>query len=280
MRTTRRRSRLRSSQYPGERWKPSAPAIVLALGLVAGSFLGIRGKLFDQSASLQEHYLLLVSDLYAQGAPMTSVRSRLIGVGYTNPSDSVVSMANRLGSSHDPIQQQESDQLHQFAEALAAGLDKENVVTPSAVASATTPSIAAIAVTDTPAPAATATPAPPPTAPAVAPAPAATATPVPAAPPSTNPPVNQPPPTAVPATLPNPGPGKGVVKTNDRKPATLRKDPTAKSIAIAALPYGTVVQIVGATKGEAAVVGDPYWYKVQVNNHVGYVYDELIQKGG
>jgi hypothetical protein len=246
---------------------------------VIGSFLGIRGKLFDQSANLQQHYVLLVSDLYAQGAPLPSVRDRLVSVGYTDPPGSVVTMANRLASSGDPIQQQESDQLHQFAEALVAGLDKENVATPVA------------SITETPAPTTTPAGTPVPTAspPIQTPAPSAGAgasasTPTPQ-------PTN---PTAAPATRPtsvptqvqvapvlaNPGPGKGVIKTDDRKPATVRKSPTSKSIAMAALPYGTVVDILGTVQGQAVTAGNTRWYHVQANGHEGYVYSTLVQAGG
>src|SRR5262249_56481830 len=63
----------------------------------------------------------LVSALCARGAPLPTVPARLVSVGYSNPADVVLQMANRLLASSDKVQQQEGDQLHQFAEALVAG---------------------------------------------------------------------------------------------------------------------------------------------------------------
>lgn len=281
--TTRRRSRLRSSQYPGERWKPSLPVAVLVAGLVVGSVVGVRGKMLDQSANLQEHYMLLVSDLYAQGAPLPGIRERLVGVGYTDPSNSVVSMANRLSSSRNAVQQQEGDQLHQFAEALVAGMDKQTVVTPVADTSPTplatpvatgTPAAAPAASTPVATVEATAspdvpTPTPPtPTVAPVVPPPAPTA----AAP--------KPVPTHAPAQPQALAIEKGIIETNDHKPATLRKDPSAKSIAIVALPYGTTVEVLGVVKGEAVEAGEARWYHLRVGARVGYVYFKLVKAGG
>lgn len=279
--TTRRRSRLRSSQPSGDRWRPSIPAVIFAVGLLAGSFLGVRGKLFDQSTGMQEHYLLLVSDLYAQGAPLPSIRDRLVGVGYTDPPNAILTTANRLASSRDAIKQQEADQLHQFGEALVAGLDKQSVLTPIANAS---PSVApTAAATETPA-SSVATPT---VSASAAPASAPDSTPVPTAAPaastSPNPAASAPPaPTPVPgaAAPPAPGPGKGVITTDDHKPATLRKSPTVKSIAIAALPYGSVVEILGVVPGQAVQLGNAHWYHVRVNGHEGYVYSTLVRTGG
>src|SRR4051812_11920328 len=122
--TSRRRTKLRSSQSALERWKPSPPMAVLAFGLLVGVAFGMRGRLSDQAASIQEHYLLLASDLYAEGAPVAAVRDRLVGLGYANPSVAVVGVADQLTTSSDKVKQQEGDQLHQFAAALAAGTDQ------------------------------------------------------------------------------------------------------------------------------------------------------------
>lgn len=268
MPTTRRRSRLRSSQYPGDRWKPSGPVIVLALGVVVGSFLGMRGRLTDQSATRQEHYMLLASDLYAQGAPLPDIRNRLVGVGFVSPSDSVLQMANQLATSHDKVQQQEGDQLHQFAEALVSGSDSQVALTPIATAEATTVPTAT-ASPDTP----TATVAPAESTPAQA----AAATPVPAAAPPPAPTATAAPPPPAQAVVSS---GKGVIHTSDHKPATLRKDPTTKSVAVAALPYGSTVQILGVVQGEAAEPGEARWYHVKAGTHQGYVYVKLVQAGG
>lgn len=281
--TTRRRSRLRSSQYPGDRWKPSLPVVVLVAGLVVGSFVGIRGKMLDQSANLQEHYMLLVSDLYAQGAPLPGIRERLVGVGYTDPSNSVVTMANRLSSSRNAVQQQEGDQLHQFAEALVAGMDKQNVVTPVAETPPTPLSTPAAMVAPATA-AAVATPV------ATVEATASPEVPTPVPPtPTTVAVVPPPPPTAAaPTAVPARPPAepqavaieKGTIQTNDHKPATLRKDPSLKSVAIVALPYGTSVEVLGVVKGDAVEAGEARWYHLRVGARVGYVYFKLVKAGG
>src|SRR6478672_11090759 len=122
--TSRRRTRLRSNQSTLERWKPTPSILVLAAGLLLGLALGMRGRIFDQSASLQEHYLLLASDLYAQGVAVAGVHDRLVRVGYSIPSVAVVGVADQLATSGDKVKLQEADQLHQFAAALAAGADQ------------------------------------------------------------------------------------------------------------------------------------------------------------
>src|SRR5258708_3137217 len=103
--TSRRRTRLRSNQSALERWKPSPSIGVLAAGLLLGPALGMGGRVFDKSASLQEHYLLLASDLYVQGDPIAAVRDRLVLQGYPNPSVSVVGIADQLASSTDKVKQ-------------------------------------------------------------------------------------------------------------------------------------------------------------------------------
>src|SRR5712692_7971347 len=125
MRTaTRRRSRLRSSNYATERWRPSPSVVVVAVGLILGLTFGFRGKLADRSALVQQDYMLLVSDLYFQGSPLASVRDRLLKLGFSDASLAVVQTADQLSSSPDKVKQQEADQLHQFAEALASGVDR------------------------------------------------------------------------------------------------------------------------------------------------------------
>ena len=125
MRTTiRRRSRLRSSQYATERWRPSPSVAVVAVGLLLGLALGFRGRLADHTIQVQQDYMLLVSDLYFQGSPLAGVRDRLIKTGFPDASLAVVGVADQLSSSSDKVKQQEADQLHQFAEALASGVDR------------------------------------------------------------------------------------------------------------------------------------------------------------
>lgn len=234
--------------------------------------------------SVQEHYLLLISDLYAQGAPLTTVRDRLVSVGYANPAASVLAVADSLGASHDPVQQQEADQLRQFSDALAVGAARTSAsvvaTVPATVAAATptdvptTPTTAPLALvaataapTDTPAPAVTPTPdnSPPPT-----------ATPAPAS----NPVVSPPPPTATPRPATTSGLHTGKVVSSDNKPVTIRASATTKSVAVAAVPVGATVQVKAIVKGEAVLPGGTNWFQVIYNGHQGYIYGTLVKLGG
>ncbi|HEX5414984.1 MAG TPA: hypothetical protein VFZ25_04905 [Chloroflexota bacterium] len=284
---TRRRARLRSSQYTSERWKPSPLLIVLVAGLLCGLVLGVRTGTSGNGDSVQEHYLLLVSDLYAQGAPLTTVRDRLKSVGYANPAASVLAVADSLAASHDPVQQQEADQLRQFSDALAVGdarARSTTVATVSATTQAATPTdlpaspttapLALVttgpAATDTPAPAVTPTPdnAPPTAAPANNPAPAA------------NPVPTRPPPTATSKPASTTGLPTGKVVSSDHKPVTVRQSATTKSVAVAVAPDGATVYVKGIVKGEAVLPGGTNWYHVIYNGHEGYIYGTLVKVGG
>ncbi len=97
--------------------------VVLAVGVAFGLVLGFSNRLSNQPANVQQHYMLLVSDLYAQGVPLAAVRDRLVSLGYSNPSVAVLAIADQLARAPDRVSQQEADQLHQFAEALVAGPD-------------------------------------------------------------------------------------------------------------------------------------------------------------
>lgn len=271
--STRRRARLRSSQYASERWKPSPILLILLAGLAVGVFVGLRGRLSGNTDSLQEHYLLLVSDLYAQGTPLTAVRDRLVAVGYANPSVSVLAVADQLATSRDAIKQQEADQLRLFSDALATGAEHEasNAVaagteskaesTPSTSASAT-PSAAGVA--------------PPGSGPVSA---AATATVAPAATPIAIPTTTAgSPPIITPSS--SGGSGHGVIESTDRKPVIVRKEATTKSPSLAIAPYGAAVTVKGTVQGEAVDAGDARWYQVSYNGKDGYIYAQLVKVGG
>jgi hypothetical protein len=248
---------------------------LVAAGLILGFGVSLVARSFDQSASMQEHYMLLVSDLYAKGVPVDTIRNRLVNVGFSNPSVAVVGVANQLTASSDPVKQQEANQLHQFAEALAVGSvpdvnptiaarlsptpDSDLTSTPVA----TVPAIAPIdATTPTEAPTATVTPQPPDDSANQAPAPSsAAATPAPA-----------------PASSSH---GKtGVVRSADRQPVFYRKQPSSKAAKVGVLPYGSTVTILSAVQGEAVVAGDKNWYHISANGHDGYIYAQLVQVGG
>jgi hypothetical protein len=282
--TTRRRTKLRSSQSALERWKPSPPIVVMALGLVLGIAFGMRGRLFDQSASIQEHYLLLASDLYAEGAPIISVRDRLIGLGYANPSVAVVGVADQLSTSSDKVKQQEGDQLHQFAAALAAGTDQPAVTAiaspvptalPEATSTAAAFSIAEVApVVPTPIPTLAALESPTPEADAAAPDLNST----PALPPAATP---VPAPSAPAPTPAGAGTGRsGVIQTENRLPVYLRKSPTSKSTIVTVVPSGSKVDIRGVVAGEAVDPKESHWYKIVFNGKSGYIYSEYVVAGG
>lgn len=280
--TTRRRNRLRSAQYSAERWKPPATIAVLAVGLVVGLVLGLSNRLSDQSANLQQHYMLLVSDLYAQGVPLESVRDRLVALGYTNPSLAVLAVADELARSRDSVSQQEADQLHQFAEALVVGPDSNVAEQGQTEAVPTTapaePTIApSTPVGETVAPTSTAT-----SVPTVEP----TATPT--AKPATEQ-TTQPPPTASPTprpTIPPPprataAPEKsGVIHTPGHQPVLLRAAPTSKSAAVIVAPDGAKISVYGIARGDAVEPGENRWYHVVYNGRQGYLYYKYVHVGG
>jgi hypothetical protein len=279
---TRRRNRLRSAQPATERWKPSPMALVLAGGVLVGALLGLRGRFFDNSASLQQHYLLLVSDLYAQGAPLASVQDRLQRQGYQDPSTTVLAVASQMSTSSDKVQLQEADQLHQFAAALAATTD--SAATAAVVAQVATSTPAVISVSPTAVPTS-----PPVATPAVNVAAAAVPTLSPPPPTATPAAANPPPVAAAPAPVvqaPTPvvssvkGSHTGIVLTPDRQPAFLRRDPTTKSPPLAIMPYGAQIEIDGLVKGEAVVPPDSWWYKVTYDGHTGYLYGRFVKPGG
>lgn len=280
--TTRRRNRLRSAHYSAERWKPPATIVVLAVGLVFGLALGLSNRLSDQSANVQQHYMLLVSDLYAQGVPLASVRDRLVSLGYTNPSVAVLAVADQLAHSRDSVSQQEADQLHQFAEALVAGPDSEATVQSEVKA---VPTTAPPAPTEAPS-----------TAVAEIVPPTATVTSVPTVEPTTPPTVKpeteqttQAPPTASPTprpTVPPPprataAPEKaGVIHTPGHQPVLLRAAPTSKSAAVIVAPDGAAISVYGIARGDAVDPGENRWYHVVYNGRQGYVYYKYVQVGG
>ncbi|HVC33697.1 MAG TPA: SH3 domain-containing protein [Chloroflexota bacterium] len=289
--TTRRRNRLRSAQYGTERWKPPTALVILTVGLVFGLALGMSNRLSNQSANVQQHYLLLVSDLYAQGVPLASVRDRLVALGYSNPSVAVLAVADQLAHSKDGVSQQESDQLHQFAEALVAGPgsdasspsqsqsqsqgqpQSESEASPTAVPPPVTPSAATSLPAAAPINTVTPAPAEQPTATTSAASSPGNAVPPP------------PTPTAVPTRPPAPkataAPAKaGVIHTSGRQPAIMRSLPTTKSTAVAVVPDGAKITVYGAAQGQAIDPGDARWYHVVYDGKQGYLYDKLIQIGG
>ena len=281
MRTTRRRNRLRSAQYATERWKPSALFVVLGAGLLFGLALGLSGRVFGQSADVQQHYMLLVSDLYAQGVPLSNVRDRLVSLGYSNPSVAVLAVADQLAHSQDKVSQQEADQLHQFAEALVAGSDTTTVsqgqaldqsaATPSVVPSPLSSPVPAVAIEPTST--VTAVPTVEPTA-TVIDEPASNPTAVPEASPT---------PTKAPPAPPQPTAAKekaGVIHTPGRQPAILRSGPTTKSTAVAVVPDGAKVAVYGVIRGQALEPPEARWYHIVYNGRQGYLYLKLVQVGG
>ena len=284
--TSRRRNRLRSAQSSTvERWKPSAVFVVLAFGVLLGLGWGLRGRIFNQAASLQEHYMLLVSDLYAQGVPLGDVRSRLVTLGYQNPSVAVLAIADQLAASHDQLKQQEASQLHEFAAALvaasgndqtAAAVTVQPVPTVTAASTATTaagPAAAVVSAVQTPqvAPSSAASANAPSTA-SSAPANPSASVAASAAPPAAK--VD-----STPAAVPV-GAHVGVVHTNDRSPAIIRREANIKSTAVAIAPFGARVDVLGTVRGQAVEPGETRWYHISYGGHQGYMYYTLLQVGG
>jgi len=284
--TTRRRNRLRSASNMPQRWSPPTTFVVLAVGLLIGLALGFSNRMFDQSVSLQQHYLLLVSDLYAQGMPLANVRDRMLSVGYANPSVAVGGAADQLARSPDPVSQHESEQLRQFANALLAGPGSPTAAAtqpvtqaaarPTSIAPSPTRAVTAVAVV---VPTSTAT-----SVPTKSPVPTLSArttsqTPVPevvAAPPT--PTATPAPPTPRPTPKATAAPAKpGVIHTADGKSAVLRTGASVKTTAVAVLPDGAKILVYGSMAGEALEPPDATWYHVVYNGKQGYVYSKQVK---
>lgn len=290
----RRRNRLRSAQYVTERWRPPTAAVVLVLGLAVGVILGLTSRASADSANVQQHYLLLVSDLYAQGVPLASVRDRLISLGYRNPSVAVLAAADQLAHSRDAISQQEADQLHQFAEALVAGPESETGRLSQSTGSTNQAVVQQpLAQAQVTAEALSPSPTPMVSTPVVEVAVLATTTPVPTdlasptatlgARPNTAAATPAPSPTPEPRSTPaaTPAPEKpGIVRTSGHQPALLRSGPTTKSAAVAIVPDGAKVAVYGILRGEALEPPEARWYHVVYNGRQGYLYFKLVQVGG
>lgn len=285
--TTRRRNRLRSTHYGTERWKPPLALAVLAVGVVLGVILGLSNRPGGQAESIQQHYMLLVSDLYAQGAPITSVHDRLVSVGYSNPSVAVLAVADQLAQSSDKVSQEEATQLHQFAQALVAGPASEATVVGGAEKGASPPAAKPSPPASTPVPVVAVPTQTPTTAPTIVPSPTVidqptvepTVTPSPPQPTATTAP---PPPTATPV---NPtataAPRKaGTVQTSGNSSAILRKIPWTKSPAVATIPDGAQIDVYGIAHGEELQHGEDRWYHVVYKGHAGYLYYPLVHLGG
>jgi hypothetical protein len=228
----------------------------------------------NQANVVQQDYMLIASDLYYQGAPLASVRDRLLKLGFSDPPLAVLQTADQLSSSPDKVKQQEADQLHQFAEALASGVDRNAPPPVIARAAPTSPA----APTDVSIPTGTAQAAVPPVAtPAPIPTdiPTAVAASAPAVTTASNPSAS-----ARPASTPAGGIKTGVIVSSDQKPVFLRHDPSTKAKAIASMPVGATVEIKSTVVGTAVNPGENHWYKVSYSGTDGYVYSQFVQVGG
>ena len=234
--------------------------------------------------------MLLVSDLYAQGTPLSAVRSRLVTLGYQNPSVAVLAVADQLAASHDQVKQQEANQLHEFAAALVAASGNDQTAAPvqvqpvPTVASASSATTAVVSVAQTPQAAqSSSAPASAPAAPSSVPANPSAPVAVSAAPPSAKvePTANA---AGSVASAPAPavaaGAHVGVVHTNDRSPAIIRREANIKSTAVAIAPFGARVDVLGIVQGQAVEPGETRWYHISYGGHQGYMYFKLLQVGG
>ena len=269
-----------------ERWRPPLTFVVLAVGLLIGLALGISNRASGQSTSIQHHYLLLVSDLYAQGAPLTSVRDRLLSVGYTSPSTAALTAADQIARSSDTVSQREADQLQQFAKALVATPASSTAVVaqpvgqtqagPTSIAQSPTAvatSVAAVVPMDTATP--IPSPSPVPTLAAVVNSPTTVpdVVPPPPAPPTAPPALPTPKATAAPAK-------PGVILATGEARVVLRSGASSKTTAVASIPNGTKVLVYGSLAGEALTPPEATWYHVVYNGKQGYVYAKQLKVGG
>lgn len=255
-------------------WNPGLLLMMVTLGLIVGLALGLKDQVFRKGLDRDDSYLVLASTLYGQDptpAVASGLRQRLSSLGFANPSVTILKLADRFAASRDRQMQREAEGLKIFGEALNVVVDAPAAVrsvptaTAQATGIATAPAVAP--APDTPVPQAS------PVATPSAPAPAA-----PAAPPAAA--------TAAPTAARNPqgpqGP-QGTIKSENKQPAVLRREPSTLSGKVALIPFGAKVQILQTVNGKADDPNiDPKelrWYQVKWGSYTGYVYYKLIATG-
>jgi len=255
---------------------PDRQPVLIAGGLILGIVVALVAvpRLFGGPDPRVENYLLLASQLHAQGESPALLRDRLVAVGISNPPATVLAMAQRYSQSRDRKQQLQAEALDAFAKVLlnppAEGArptptarPDESTLAPTATAFATnTPvllnrpgeGVPTAPALGAPSPTTVARPAGTPAA-----APAAAATPAAAAAPA--------------GTV-----QRGRIKPPDGGSARLRKDPSTTGGTVSLIPNAAQVEILEVVQGQP-IEGESRWLRVRYGNMTGYLWSKLVAVG-
>jgi hypothetical protein len=260
---SRRPSRLRTEP-------PDRQPVLIAGGLIVGIVVALVTvpKLFAGADPRVENYVLLASQLHAQGESPLLLRDRLASVGIANPAGTVLQMAQRYSQSRDRKQQHQAEALEGFGKVL---------MNPQAAASPTPRPTEVVAATPTTQPFPTNTPfvlnAPAPGVP-TSPALGASATPGAARPPGT--------PTSGSAASPAAATSApaGTVQRGriNGGSARIRKDPSTTSGTLSLIPNSAQVEILESVQGQS-IEGESRWLRVRYGNMTGYLWSKLVVVG-
>ena len=279
---------------------PAYLLIPVFLGLFLGLGIGLKDRIAGSQVDRDQSYIVLAATLSGQNPTAevaVDLRQRLVSLGITNPSLTVLTLADDYAKSRDRDRQREADGLRMFGEALG-GVTGPLVKVPTAVATGL-PTVTPLALLPADASRASPSPAAPTSTPAaiafaatptdsaaLTPPSAATITstpePSPAAIPkkATATPVRK---TATPVKIPGTTINKsGIASTGTSKNVLVRKAPNTGAAIIVAIPNGSKVQVLKAVSGEAIIKGSPTWYLVNWRNGSGtviqgYIYGLLVK---
>jgi hypothetical protein len=225
-----------------------------------------------------ESYVLLASQLHAQGESPVLLRDRLASVGIANPPATVLQMAQRYAQSRDRKQQHQAEALDAFGKVL-----RDTPADAPRPSPTTRPQDPAAPAPGTPLPTPFATNTPVllnrpadgvPTAPALgAPSPTAAARPS-----GTGTLAAAAPAAAVSAT-PAPAAGqRGRIKPPDGGSARLRRDPSTTGGTLSLIPNAAQVEILEVVQGQP-IEGESRWLRVRYGNLTGYLWSKLVAVG-
>jgi hypothetical protein len=257
--------------------------VLIAGGLLIGIVVALVAvpRLFGGPDPRVESYVLLASQLHAQGENPILLRDRLVSVGVTNPASTVLQMAQRYAQSRDRKQQLQAEALDAFGKVLrdppaeAARTSPtprpDEATGPSAATPATTPfptntpvllnrpgegvptAVAGAPALGAAAPSPTAATRPPGT-----PAAGGAATPA--------------------AAAPAGGVQRGRIKPPDGGSARLRRDPSTTGGTVSLIPNAAQVEILEVVQGQP-IEGESRWLRVRYGNMTGYLWSRLVAVG-
>jgi hypothetical protein len=275
--------------------------IPVLLGLFVGLGIGLKDRIGGGRVDRDQSYIALAATLYGQN-PTSDVaadlRQRMISLGISNPSLTVLTLADDYSASRDPDLQHQADGLRLFGDALKGATGPLVNVPTAAATSLPTPTPLALLAATTPNP--TPSPAQPTATPtsvlaALPPTDTATVTPTDDLTVSPTPELS-PSPTARKATAtptrratatPIGGTGKtinrnGIASTGTTKNVLVRKAPNTSAIVLVTIPNGSKVRVLKSVPGEVITKGYGTWYLVNWTSSTGkvvqgYIYGPLVK---